>query len=62
MSINACNPCSESLKPTKSSANNKPLSSKEGNDGTVLSISFIKPSIKIKNNVGDRVQPCATPW
>ena len=55
------NPCSESLKPTKSSANNKPLNSKEGNDGTVLSIS-IKPSIKIKNNVGDRVQPCATPW
>ena len=41
--------------------NNKQLSCNEGKDETLLSISFIKPSTKIRNNViGDRVQPCAT--
>ena len=37
------------------------LQTNEGKDETLLSISFIKPSTKIRNNVGDRVQPCATP-
>ena len=46
----SCNPSFESLNPTKSSTNNKPLSCNEGKDETLLSIYFIKPSTKIRNN------------
>ena len=44
----------------QSSTKNRALSCNEDKDESLLLISFIEPSIKPRNNVGDRLQPCTT--